>query len=396
MRVKVVSQAGMASLVGVEAGDVKAYLLTGDQDKDLSEAESVIGQEADLKVSQKNKSRSRSKMKEDQSKWMEIRQAKEKQKKIEDGAIVFLDTNNIKVELDRPENIFLPQQASRPQKRLEKEQAHMEAMKKIKSQIRILRLARVTESKVIPLELLLANVEKEKSGNWRNIIRNCLEKMKSKGFFYRDNDCITFLEDLKNIVETDSTSGSSSKKNPAQEKPTDKKKSVITTVKGFFGDGAQEQPELELQQTKRDSVPMPEEMVTAIRQIRTFVALLEAEKQNRPKILTRFFPSAKTVKIDVLKQLATDMNNLYENKLDKSTPIRQEEWVVLIDEAVAADKTKKSEKKGLMAHRLSNRTVNLLQNIRDGHAARGILKPPKAGKEEKVWKPSKKPTKRFL
>jgi hypothetical protein len=49
-----------------------------------------------------------------------------------------------------------------------------------------------------------------------------------------------------------------------------------------------------------------------------------------------------------------------------------------------------------MAHRLSNRTVNLLQNIRDGHAARGILKPPKAGKEEKVWKPSKKPTKRFL
>lgn len=124
--------------------------------------------------------------------------------------------------------------------------------------------------------------------------------------------------------------------------------------------------------------PPSEELKIAFTKIKAFSDLLSDELANRPKRLQTFFPSAKEVKSKQLYQLYLDMKKLYDT-WDTSTPHKREEWVSLITAAEEADKLAKGKDKGLLASRISSRTKNLFQNIKDGRAARGIL-PPLSGR----------------
>jgi hypothetical protein len=391
MRVKVVQRAGAAALTGVSVGDVQAYLLTTEQDKELSEAERIIEGEANLRVLQKSRNRSPDQIKTHGNMLNAITDAKKKQNEIESNAIIFLDTSNIKIELDRPENTFTPNQPQEHKKLLSEEQAHMYVVKKIKIQLRV-----ADDNIRGELEILLNNLERGKSVNWRQVLSDHTKEMKKTSNFFSSS--VSFTQALQTILDSHPAPLSIQKeKEPLEEKPK-KDSSFFHKVKGSIKN-MQSSASQSHQSTEKVIVPIPLEMQTAIEQIEAFVRILKEENRNRPHVLKKLFPSAKTVKMEVLEKLAEDMKALYV-KSEKTQSLQPQDWIALIDEAEKLDRTKKGKDKGLMVNRLSNRTINLLKNIRDGHAARGILKPVKTKPDEKyeakAWVPPKKATRRFL
>jgi hypothetical protein len=134
---------------------------------------------------------------------------------------------------------------------------------------------------------------------------------------------------------------------------------------------------------KPTELPMPPDMMKAIDAINAFIEELQQEEKNRWRWVTSFslFP-VKHYKIEKLQALAANMTKMYEdNKFQPVVP----DWKEYVRQA--------QSDKELVYSFFSHRTENLLKNIIKGNFDKGIYGPK--DKEEK-WMPLRSATKRMI